>query len=253
MEGRLGFRNWDFGFRKAEFGKRKAKKAGWLGIEDLRILKEGVGGFFAADGGGGAVAGENDGLIRKGEDFFTDAGKKEVAISSRQVPAAHAIGKEDVAAEKLASGGKIEAEAAGAVAGNEEEFGSGPGGGDGTGLFQQSGGADRAEALGEAEGEHGIGLETEKGGVGMVVDRAAGPVGEVGGVPEVVPVAVGEEEGVGLEFFLFEEVEKTLGGIDGEAVAVEVEEVGVGGGEAAAVAQGFRHENSPFSLDKDED
>ena len=127
------------------------------------------------------------------------------------------------------------------MAGNEEEFGSGPGGGDGTGLFQQSGGADRAEALGEAEGEHGIGLETEKGGVGMVVDRATGPVGEVGGVPEVVPVAVGEEEGVGLEFFLFEEVEEALGGIDGEAVAVEVDEVGVGGGEAAGVVQGFRH------------
>ena len=59
------------------------------------------------------MAGENDGLIRKGEDFFTDAGKKEVAVPSRQVPAAHAIGKEDVAAEELASVGKIQAEAAG--------------------------------------------------------------------------------------------------------------------------------------------
>jgi len=55
----------------------------------------------------------------------------------------------------------------------------------------------------------------------MVVDGAAGPVGEVGGVPEVVPVAVGEEEGVGLEFFLFEEIEKTLGGIDRKEVLVQ--------------------------------
>ena len=73
------------------------------------------------------------------------------------------------------------------------------------------GGADRAEALGEAEGEHGIGLETEKGGVGMIVDGAAGPVGQVGGIPDVIPVTVGKEEGVGLEFFLFEEVEEALG------------------------------------------
>ena len=97
----------DFGIGISESGKRKAEKAGWLGIGDLRILKEGVGGFFSADGGGGAVAGVDDGLVRKGEDFFTDAGKEKVAIPSRQVPAAHAIGKEDVAAEKLASGRKI--------------------------------------------------------------------------------------------------------------------------------------------------
>jgi hypothetical protein len=52
----------------------------------------------------------------------------------------------------------------------------------------------------------------------------------------MVPVAVGEEKGVGLDFFLFEKVEEAFGGVDGEAVAGEVEEVGVGGGEAAAVA-----------------
>ena len=90
------------GFRKAE-----SEKSWVAGIGDLRILKEGVGGFFAADGGGGAVAGVDDGLVRKGEDFFANAGEKEVAVPSRQVPAAHAIGKEDVAAEKLASGRKI--------------------------------------------------------------------------------------------------------------------------------------------------
>ena len=45
----------------------------------------------------------------------------------------------------------------------------------------------------------------------MVVDRAAGPVGEVGGVPEVVPVAVGEEEGVGLEFFFLRKSRKPSG------------------------------------------
>ena len=123
------------GKRKAESGKRKAKKAGRLGIGDLRILKEGVGGFFAADGGGGAVAWVDSGLLRQGENFFTDAGKEKVAIPSRQVPAAHAIGKENIAAEKLVGFGKIETEAAGAVARDEEELGFGPSGGDGAGLL----------------------------------------------------------------------------------------------------------------------
>jgi hypothetical protein len=37
----------------------------------------------------------------------------------------------------------------------------------------------------------------------MVVGRATSPFGEVGGIPDVVPVAVGEKEGVGLDFLLF--------------------------------------------------
>jgi len=37
----------------------------------------------------------------------------------------------------------------------------------------------------------------------MVVDGATGPFSEVGGIPDVVPVAVGEKEGVGLDFLLF--------------------------------------------------
>ena len=100
--------------------------------------------------------------------------------------------------------------------------------------------------MGEAEGEHGVGLEAEEGGVGMVVDGATGPFGEVGGIPDVIPVAVGEEEGVRLELFFLQKIEEALGGIDGEAVAVEVEKVGVGGGEAARIGQRFRHRNSSF-------
>ena len=46
--------------------------------------------------------------------------------------------------------------------------------------------------MGEAEGEHGVGLEAEEGGVGVVVDGATGPVGEVRSIPDVVPVSVGE-------------------------------------------------------------
>ena len=46
---------------------------------------------------------------------------------------------------------------------------------------------------------------------------------------------------MGLDSFLFEKVEKAFRSVDGEAVIAELQKVGVGGGEAAAVAQGFRH------------
>jgi hypothetical protein len=198
--------------------------------------EKGVGGFFTGDGGGGSVAGVDGGVAGEGEDFLANAGKEEMAVAAGEVPAADGIGEEDIAAKKLVGGGKVEAEAAGAVAGDEEELGVGPGRRDRPGFLKKLGGGDGAEALGEAEGEHGVGLEAEGGGIGVVVDGAAGPVGEVGGVPDMVPVAVGEEKGVGLDFFLFEKIEEAFGGVDGEAVAGEVEEVGVGGGEAAAVA-----------------
>ncbi len=93
---------------------------------------------------------------------------------------------------------------------------------------------DRAEALGQAESEHRVGLKAEGSGIGMVINRAAGPIGEVGGVPDMIPVAVGEKEGVRLEFFCFKEVEKAFGGVDGEEMAIEVDQVGVGRGEATA-------------------
>ena len=98
--------------------------------------------------------------------------------------------------------------------------------------------------MGQAKREHGVRLEAEKRGIGVVVDGAVGPCGEVGGIPEVIPMAVGEEEGIGLDLFFLQEVEEAFGGIDGESVAVQVNKVSVGGGETAAVAQGHGHKSS---------
>ena len=78
----MGIRIGDFRIGKSKSGKRKAEKAGWLRIEDLRILKEGVGGFFAGDGGRGAVAGIDGGFPGKGQDLFSNAGKQLIAIAS---------------------------------------------------------------------------------------------------------------------------------------------------------------------------
>ena len=46
---------------------------------------------------------------------------------------------------------------------------------------------------------------------------------------------------MGFYFFLFQEVEKAFGGIDGKEVAIEVVDVGVGSGEAACEGEGFVH------------
>ena len=96
--------------------------------------------------------------------------------------------------------------------------------------------------FGKTKGEHGVGVEAEKGGIGMVVDGASGPLRDSSGVPDMIPVAVGEKEGVRLEFFCFKEVEKALGRIDSKEMAVEIKNVGVGGSEATRISQRFFHE-----------
>jgi hypothetical protein len=95
--------------------------------------------------------------------------------------------------------------------------------------------------FGETKGEHRVGVEAEKGGIGMVVDGASGPLRDICGVPDMIPVAVGEKEGVRLEFFCFKEIEKSFGRIDGNEMAVEIKNVGVGGSEATRISQRFFH------------
>jgi hypothetical protein len=136
---------------------------------------------------------------------------------------------------------KIEAEAARAVTGDVEELGLRPVGWGRGGFVKKLGGLDGAELFGKTEREHGIRLKAEKSGVGMVVDGATSPFGKVGGIPDVVPVAVGEKEGVGFHFLLFQKIEKTFGCIDGKEMAVEIEEICVRGSKAACVGQKFVH------------
>ncbi len=164
----------------------------------------------------------NSSLWWERENFFLNACDEEVSTSSGQVPAADAVGKEDVSAEKLVSLWEVEAEATWAVPRNVEKFGLGPSGRGRSFFLEELGGVDGLDFLGEAESEHGVGLETEKGGVGMIIDGASSPLCDGGGVPDMVPVAVGKKEGVRLKIFCFEEVEKTFGGIDGEKVPLEV-------------------------------
>jgi len=175
----------------------------------------------------------NSSLWWERENFFLNACNEEVSTSSGQVPATDAIGKEDVSAEKLVSLSEVEAEATWAVSWNVEKLGLGPSERGRSFFLEELGGVDGLDFLGETESEHGVGFETEKGGVGMIIDGASSPLCDGGGVPDMVPMAVGEEEGVRFKVFCFEEIEKTLGGIDSEKVSLEVEQVGVGLGKPA--------------------
>jgi hypothetical protein len=187
------------------------------------------------------VAGIDDGGIGEWKDLFSNSREEKLLAPSWEIPATDPIGEKDISSVELFGFRKIEAETSWAVARNVEELGVGPGWGWGGGVVDELRCGDGADFLGKAKGEHGVGLKAEEGGIGVVVDGALSPIGDIGGVPDMVPVAVSQEERVGFYFFLFQEVEKAFGGIDGKEVAIEVVDVGVGSGEAACEGEGFVH------------
>jgi len=187
------------------------------------------------------VAGIDDGGIGEWKDLFSNSREEKLLAPSWEIPATDPIGEKDISSVELFGFRKIEAETSRAVAWDVEELGLEPGGGWGGGVLDELRRGDGADFLGKSKGEHRVGLKAEEGGIGVVVDGALSPIGDVGGVPDMVPVAVSQEERVGFDFFLFEEVEKAFGGIDGKEVAIEVVDVGVGSGEAACEGEGFVH------------
>jgi hypothetical protein len=187
------------------------------------------------------VAGIDDGGIGEWKDLFSNSREEKLLAPSGEIPATDPIGEKDISSVELFGFRKIEAETSGAVAWDVEELRVEPGGGWGGGVVDELRCGDGADFLGKAKGEHGVGLKAEEGGIGVVVDGALSPIGDIGGVPDMVPVAVSQEERVGFDFFLFQEVEKAFGGIDGKEVAIEVVDVGVGSGEAACEGEGFVH------------
>ena len=187
------------------------------------------------------MPGVDNGFGREGKDFFSDPIQQEFSVASRQVPSSHPVGKKDIATKKLIGLGQVEAETAWTVAGDMKKSGLRPTRWCRGGFVEKLGGANGPEFLGKAEGEHGIGLKAEKGGVGMIVNGALGPFGEVGSVPDVVPVTVGQEKGIGLELFLFQKVEEAFRGVDGQEMSVQIEKISVRVGKAACVSQRWIH------------
>ena len=82
------------------------------------------------------MTGVDDGVGRQGEDFIADAGEKLIPVASGQVPPTDAVRKKNIPTIKLCERGKIQAEAAGAVAGHEQQFGVVPSRGYGARFLQ---------------------------------------------------------------------------------------------------------------------
>lgn len=124
---------------------------------------------------------------------------------------------------------------------NVEESGLGPGGWGGSRFVKELSRANGAEFSRQTEREHRIRFEAQEGGIGMIVDRTTGPFRNVGGIPDMVPVSVGEKEGVWFDFLFLKKIEEAFGGIDREKMAVEIQKVGIRCGKTAGVGQKLIH------------
>jgi uncharacterized membrane protein len=83
-------------------------------------LQEIVGAFFARDGGGFAVAGEDVGIAREGQELVVDGLQDLAAIPAGEISAADAVAEEGIAGDEFTLGGHPEADAALGVAGGVE-------------------------------------------------------------------------------------------------------------------------------------
>ena len=81
-----------------------------------------------------------------------------------------------------------------------EESGLRPGGWGRSRFVEKLGGVNGPDFLRKTEGEHSVRFDAEEGAVGMIVNRATGPFRNVGGIPDMVPMSVGEKEGVRFDF-----------------------------------------------------
>ena len=164
------------------------------------------------------MAGEDADGVAEGEDFFTDSVEEGGGMAAWKIGATDASREEDIAAEEDLGFIFEEAETAVAVAWDFEDL-------EVEAVDDQGGGGEDLEAWGdgfdipiEAEiaeeirlGDHGL-------GIGMIPDLAMVLALDVGGVPDVVDVAVGEEEVFDGVAVIGEPRGGALWGIDEDAV-----------------------------------
>jgi hypothetical protein len=215
-----------------------------LGVAEVVFDDVEVGVAFAGEGGGGAVAGEDFGVV--GEEEDAAEGLLEGGfIAVGEVVAADAAGHEKVAGEEGGMFGGVEDAVAGAVAGGVED-GEGEGAEvDFATVLEEGVGVARGDGVGELV-ELAAGV-FKFGGVELVdEDLGVGEgLGDDGVVGDMVPVAVGEEEVLDVEAVLAGEGEEGggggFGGVDegGGFGGFVDDEVGVGFGEAAGVEEDF--------------
>ena len=168
--------------------------------------------------GFGAVAREDADGVTEGEDFFTDSVEEGGGMATWKIGATDASSEEDIAAEEDLGIFFEEAETAVAVAWDFEDL-------EVEAVDDEGGGGEDLEAWGdgfdipiEAEIAEEIGLSDHGFGVGMVPDLAMVLALDASSVPDVVDVAVGEEEGFYGVAVIGEPRGGVLWGVDEDAV-----------------------------------
>jgi hypothetical protein len=157
---------------------------------------------------------QNGGFVWKCEQFGPDSGEEEVAVAPWEVPAADAAGEEDVASENEVVFWEMKAEAARAVAWDFKDVKIEVLEGDGRGGIEGESGLDGVDFPGEAKPAEELGVGDHGEGVWVVGDAAAVSALDFSGVPDVVDVAVGEQEQVDLVVLALQPCRSFLGGID---------------------------------------
>ena len=173
------------------------------------------------------MAGEDAHVVAERPEFFADPAEQQIMIAEREIRPADASGKKHIASEEDAFLFVEEAQAAGAVAGDEEDL-------ELQALDREAGrfldekiGGDgldfpvHVEAFEEARlGEH-------FDAIGMIADSAPVLAADGGGVPHVINVRVREEQGAHAMAAIFQPGGGGLRGINEDAVGGQEEAVRV--------------------------
>lgn len=175
-------------------------------------LEERIGDFFSADGGGGAVAGINDGIVREGVEAFSDGFEKSTHVAAGEVGAADAALEEGIASDDEAVGGVIKADSTGRMAREMDNLQVTAANGDDFAVGEMAGHTGILEPEGEAEL---LGLIAQPVaeecivGVGEDGDIVFG--GQVGIGHNMVYMQMGVDNGYNLEGII---AEKAVDGIE---------------------------------------
>src|SRR5579884_1547163 len=169
------------------------------------VLQERIEFFFTADGGLGAMAGNDDGVLGQGHELFVDGADDLAAVATRQICPADAVAEQGIAGDKLVLRRDPQAQAALGVAGRMQDV---------------EHAITEGERVAVARGDVYAGFfgrfHTEPGGLHIEVlvqfevrrvhpDRSAGYRLEFGGAADVIDVSVRDHDGGDTESMAFED------------------------------------------------
>ena len=186
-------------------------------------MEEGVGVALVADGGAGAVAGVDDGVVGELEEFGLDGIHDLIERAAPEIGAADAAGEERVSGEELRLGeldvagifGEIQGDATGRVAGSVNDIGLKTTPTERVAIFEELIDVDKFGSL-HAEK---IGLHIHPMVEGKIIivhhDRRAGVLMELGKAADVINVGVGADDDFYCELVTAKKAEDALDLISG--------------------------------------